>query len=156
MERPQEVSTATACVASLSAPPQQSCSPPVSPVEPPTSYAVGPTVAQAPHTDSGAEVPRIYHQSPIPSFFNVILSITLLSCPDSPPWPPPHSTPLPQAVPAPSFTSTGQVCEPFGGSIPILDLTSPWLFWNHLLVLLNPLSSSPIPTPPPIWEPSGN
>ena len=29
---------------------------------------------------------------------------------------------------------------------------SPWLFCNYLLVLLNPLTSSPIPpNPPPIW-----
>ena len=35
---------------------------------------------------------------------------------------------------------------------PILCFTSPWLFCNYLFVLLNPLTSSPIPLP--IWQPS--
>ena len=38
---------------------------------------------------------------------------------------------------------------------PILYFTSPWLFCNYLFVLLNPLTSSPIPLQPsPIWQPS--
>ena len=37
---------------------------------------------------------------------------------------------------------------------PMLYFTSPWLFCNYLLVLPNPLTSSPIPPhPPPIWQP---
>ena len=38
---------------------------------------------------------------------------------------------------------------------PMLYFTSPWLFCNHLFVLLNPLTSSPIPPhSPPIWQPT--
>ena len=37
---------------------------------------------------------------------------------------------------------------------PIRYFTSPWLFCNYLFVLLNPLTSSPIPPHPPF--PSGN
>ena len=37
----------------------------------------------------------------------------------------------------------------------LLYFTSPWLFCNYLLVLLNPLTSLPIPShPPPFWQPS--
>ena len=40
---------------------------------------------------------------------------------------------------------------------PVLCFMSPWLFWNYLFVLLNPLTSSPIPytlLPPGPWQPS--
>ena len=43
----------------------------------------------------------------------------------------------------------GSLAAPF----PILYLISPWLFCNYLFVLLNPLTSSPIP---PHTPPSGN
>ena len=37
---------------------------------------------------------------------------------------------------------------------PMLYFTSPWLFCNYLLVLPNPLTSSPISLkPPPMWQP---
>ena len=35
--------------------------------------------------------------------------------------------------------------SPYSTPLPILYFTSPWLFCNYLFVLLNPLTSSPIP-----------
>ena len=45
----------------------------------------------------------------------------------------------------------GSLATPF----PILYFAFPWLFCNYLLVVLSPLTSSPIPLdPPPFWKPS--
>ena len=71
-----------------------------------------------------------------------------------PPLPPPPSTPDSlRKSPPPLFMSIGHVYKLFGYSISYTVLTSPWLFCNYLFVLLNPLTSSPIPLHP---FPSGN
>ena len=72
-----------------------------------------------------------------------------------PPLPPSsqHSS-LPQVIPTPLFCVHGSyVLSSLATSFPILYFTSPWLFYNYLFVLLNPLASSPIP-PHPL--PAGN
>ena len=54
--------------------------------------------------------------------------------------------PFPQAIPALLFMSTGREhINSLASSFPILYFTSPQLFCNYLFVLLNPLTSSPIP-----------
>ena len=92
-------------------------------------------------------------------FFKIIFYwLCCYSCPDFPPLPPPPSTPhyfrqssyhcsCPWVVHEHALLST--LASPF----PVLYFTSPWLFCNYLLVLLNPLTFSPIP-PRPL--PSGN
>ena len=58
---------------------------------------------------------------------------------------------FPQHCSCPWVMHISSLATPF----PILYFTSPWLFCNYLFVLLNPLTSSPIPLhSPPIWQPS--
>ena len=78
------------------------------------------------------------------------------SCPNFPPLLPSiQQPPLPQAISTPLFISMSHRYKFFGCSISYIVLfTSPWLFCNYLFILLNPLTSSPIPLqPPPIWQP---
>ena len=63
--------------------------------------------------------------------------------------PPPSTSPSlrlsPHHCSCPWVMCIRSLASPF----PILYFTSPWLFWNYLFVLLNPLTSSPIlPYPP--------
>ena len=77
----------------------------------------------------------------------IVLNFTL--CPPAP------SNPLPQAMPPPLFMPMGHAYKFFGYSIFYTVLYIQWLFCNYLFVLLNSLTSSPIPQyPPPIWQPS--
>ena len=58
----------------------------------------------------------------------------------------PHSLrPFPYHCLHPWVMHVSSLAIPFS----TLYFTSPWLFGNYLLVLLNPLTSSPIPPPPP-------
>ena len=67
---------------------------------------------------------------------------------------PQHPT-LPQAIPT-LCLCTWVICKSFLATpFPILYFISPWLFCNYLFVLLNPLTTSPIPPQQlPIWQPS--
>ena len=57
----------------------------------------------------------------------------------------------PQHCACPWVMYVSSLAAPF----PILYFTSAWLFCNYLFLLLNPITSSPIPLhPPPIWQPS--
>ena len=83
-------------------------------------------------------------------FFNYILLIMLLQFSQCLPLgPPPHSTPhslrpSPHCCSCPWVMHINSLATPF----PMLYFTSPWLFCNYLFVLLNPLTSSPIPPQP--------
>ena len=84
-------------------------------------------------------------------FFNYILLIMLLQlsqffplyrlhpAPCTPLGNPPHHCSCPWVM------HISALATPF----PILYFASPWLFCNYLFVLLNPLTSSPIPQHPP-------
>ena len=78
-------------------------------------------------------------------------AITVVPISPLPPSTQPH--PLPQAIPhhcsCPWIIHISSLATPF----PILYFASLWPFCNYLFVLLNPLTSSPIPLYP---LPSGN
>ena len=89
-------------------------------------------------------------------FFNCILLTMLLQLSQLFPTLPTSTPSLPYYLresshhcPCPWLMCISSLVTPF----PILYFTSPWLFCNYLFVLLNPLTSSPIP-PHPL--PSGN
>ena len=89
-------------------------------------------------------------------FFYYILLIMLLYlsqffsqfCPS-----PPSNPPLPQANPHLCLCLWVMCISSLAALFPTLYFTSPWLFCNYLIVLLNPLTSHPFPRTP---LPSGN
>ena len=90
-------------------------------------------------------------------FIITFYPLSYCSCPDCSSFSPSNQQSLlPQAIPTPLFTSMGHVNKFLGYSTSYAVLfISPWLLWNYLLVLLNPLTSSPIPLHlPPVWQPS--
>ena len=86
-------------------------------------------------------------------FFFIILNYILLIMVLQLSWfsplcPPPPST-LHSLSNPPTSVYVMHICS-LATPFPILYFTSPWLFCNHLFVLLNPLTSSPIvPNPLP-------
>ena len=84
-------------------------------------------------------------------FLNYIYWLCYYSCPNFPPFSPLHS-----AAPN-SLRQSLHHCScpwvmcisPLATPFPILNLTCPWLFCNYLFVLLNPLTSLPMPPHPP-------
>ena len=84
----------------------------------------------------------------------IIYWLCYYSCPNFSPFALLHPVPpLPQGIPAscPWVMCISSLATP----CPVLYFTSPWLFCNYLFILLNPLTSSPIPPhPPPFWQPS--
>ena len=64
--------------------------------------------------------------------------------------------PHPEAIASPLFMSTGHCIRSSAALFPILSFTSPWLFCNHLFVLVNPLTSlfMHFSTAPPFRQPS--
>ena len=90
-----------------------------------------------------------------PSYFNYILLIMLLQLSQfsSLPLSTQH-TALPQDIPTPLFMSMAHKCiSSLIPLFPILYFIFTWLFCNYLFILLNSLTSSPIPLYP---LPSGN
>ena len=94
---------------------------------------------------------------PRQSFFLIIFYwLCYYSYPHFPPFVPLlQCPPLYQAIPhncsCPWFTCISSLSTP----LPILSFTSPWLFCYCLFILLNHLTSSPIPPhPSTIWQPS--
>ena len=77
-------------------------------------------------------------------FIDYAITVVLISPPLSPFT---HHSPLPQTILTPLFMSMGHVYK-FFAPFPTLYFTSPWLFCNYLFILLNPLTSSPIPHTP--------
>ena len=84
---------------------------------------------------------------------NYILLIMLLQLSCFPPLSPfTQQPPLPQAIPPPLFMSMGHAYKFFGYYISYTVLYIPWLFYNYLFVLLNPLPCLPYPPQTPlIW-----
>ena len=89
--------------------------------------------------------------------FNYLLLIMLLQLfPFFSLCPPPPSIPhtlrqFSHHCSCPWVMHIGSLFTPF----PVLYFTSPWLFCNYLFLLVNPLTSSPIPPhSPPIWQSS--
>ena len=79
-------------------------------------------------------------------FFSLYFTDYAISCPNVPPLPPyaQHPPSLRQSPPygsCPWVMCASSLAAPF----PVLYFTSPWLFCNCLFVLLNPLTSSPVP-----------
>ena len=87
---------------------------------------------------------------PKEAFFLILfyfIDYTMVVVLTSPPIPPStQHPPLPQAIPPTivhvHVSCVGSLATPF----PMLYFTSLWLFCNYLFVILNPLTSSPIPT----------
>ena len=90
---------------------------------------------------------------PQPEYFIYYAVTVVLIFPPLPHLHPnPHShRPSPHHCLCPWVMHVSSLATPF----PILYFTSPCLFCNYLCVLLNALTSSPIPPHhPPIWQPS--
>ena len=84
-------------------------------------------------------------------FLIIFYWLCYYSCPDFSHYTPLHSAlPLLQTIPPPLFMSIGHVCKFFGCSISYTVLYIVMAILYYLFVLLNPLTSSPIPTP--IWQ----
>ena len=85
-------------------------------------------------------------------FIDYAITVVLIFPPLSPSTQHPQ---LPQAIPPPLLCPWVMCIRSLAALFPILYFTSPWLFCNYLLILLTPLTSSPIPPhPPPFWQPS--
>ena len=86
------------------------------------------------------------------SFCSFIIIFNWLCCYIVPIFPPLSPStqfpPLPEAIPTTLFMSMGHAYSSLATPFLILCFTSPWLFCNHLFVLVNPLTSSPIPLHP--------
>ena len=90
-------------------------------------------------------------------FYYFFYWLCYYSCPNFSPVAPLHPAPPYSLRPCPHHWSCPWVMciNSLATPFPVLYLTSPWLFCNYLLVLLNPFTSSPIPPHPSlIWRPS--
>ena len=84
-------------------------------------------------------------------FIDYVITVVPIFSPLPPPSSNPHSLrQSPHHCSWPWVTHINSLATPF----PTLYFTFPWLFCNYLFVLLNPLTSSPILSHTPMWQPS--